>query len=411
MRMLHLSGCKAPRDAFSVHPDLATSLAIHNAWLTLELPLEGLRGLHTHIHAQLMLSSPPVCLWDMCMLWGAFPHDSEIVKAMGLNFIEAYVNMEYMVQESREILAWLQSTPELRGFFKSLQDAVPVYKMSALEVIPAVEEKEKAIGTGYKTIGKKAGKAIKAAVIKEAAAQVGIMERGVTRKVSPRERQEREASDFEALRARLRRTRSDDSLRSVDTAIWDPQTLEGNGEKKGEDGSLVNNDMNDRSNYSGGTFSAALAKTLESIRLRREARKPKNKPSSPLPAEVRRTANLGRHSVENQPVCKSHLPRHRRSLSATTTGKEHGLSIADLERRIQVLKAKQHRLAEEAKKEAVNDGDSDFDSDSDSDDEEVPEGSVVTEREIRLTRVVSGVERPYQRYKETRPRLEKGKDY
>ncbi|KAF2633431.1 hypothetical protein BU25DRAFT_405325 [Macroventuria anomochaeta] len=301
MRMLHLGGRKVGRDMFGVHPDLATSLAIHNAWLALELPIEGLRGLHMHIHAQLMLSSPPVSLWDMRMLWDTFPHTSEIVRAMGLNFIEGYVNVEYKVNESLEIVEWFQSTPELYAFFKSLQDAVPEAKEKKVETVtvPAAEENEKAFGTGYKTVGRKAGKAIKAALAKEAAGQVGIMERAATWKVSPQERQEREASDFEAMRMRLRRTRSDDSLRSVDTAIWDPQTPE---QEIEEEDVLVSDDLNDPSNYSGGFFSVALARTLESIRIRREARNPKSKASAQPPTEGLASANLMRHSVENQPV-------------------------------------------------------------------------------------------------------------
>jgi hypothetical protein len=339
-RMLHLSGTKLPKEAFSVYPNLTTSLAIHNTWLALDLPLEGLRNLHTHIHTQLMLSSPPVSSWDMYMLWDAFPHDSQIVRAMGLSFVEGHINLEYKVNESMEILAWLQSTPELCAFFRTLQNAVERYKETILEIVQAAEGKETIVGTGYQKIGKKAGKQIKEVVAKEAT----IMERGVTRKVSSQERQEREESDYEALKSRLRRVESDDSLRSVDTAIWDPETPEEKEDDRKKD-ELVNDDMNDSNNYSGGEFSAELTKTLEIIRLRRETRRLKTK-SSPQPATDLTTANLERHSTEDRPRL-----RYRRSLSSTTTGKEHGLSIADLERRIQALKEKQNKLAQETKKQ------------------------------------------------------------
>ena len=272
-RMLHLGGAISHRETFSVHPNLATSLAIHNAWLALELPVEGLRVLHTHIQAQLMLGSLVIRRWDMRMLWDTFPHDSEIVRAMGLNFLRAHVNMDYKPQESFEIHAWFKSTPELYAFFKSLREAVPARQKDREVTVPAMEEKEKIIGTGRQTIGRKAGKKIKAAVTAQAAGQVGIMERGTTRKVSPQERKEREASDFEALKTRLRRTRSDDSLRSVDTAIWDPQTPE---EDEWEEEGPVTTDMNDSSNYSNGDISTALARSLETIRVRRESRVAKN---------------------------------------------------------------------------------------------------------------------------------------
>ncbi|KAF1926732.1 uncharacterized protein M421DRAFT_30603, partial [Didymella exigua CBS 183.55] len=124
VRMLHLSG-RLPKEMFSLHPDLATSIAIHNAWFALELPCEGLRGLHTHIYSQLIYTEPPVSIWRMGMLWDAFPADSEIIKAMGLNFIRGHVNMEYSASQSLEIIAWFQSTPERYALFNSLRYAMP----------------------------------------------------------------------------------------------------------------------------------------------------------------------------------------------------------------------------------------------------------------------------------------------
>ncbi|KAF1363930.1 hypothetical protein EJ07DRAFT_51404, partial [Lizonia empirigonia] len=124
-RMLHLGGVRSVRETFSVQPDLTTSLAIHDAWFTLELPVEGLRSLHTHIHAQLMLGSSAISLWDMRILWEAFPHDSDIIRAMGLNFVQAHVDSEYRPHESLEIQTWFRSSPELYTFFLSLQPAIP----------------------------------------------------------------------------------------------------------------------------------------------------------------------------------------------------------------------------------------------------------------------------------------------
>lgn len=141
--------------------------------------------------------------------------------------------------------------------------------------VPVAEVKERI--TGYTTVGRRSGKAVKAVIAREdttGVRDVRVMQRGATRKVSLQERQNRETSDFEALRRRLRRTRSDDSLRSVDTAIWNPQAPNDEDEDadESEDETKVNDDMEDKSNYSGGNISTALAQTLESIRVRREAR-------------------------------------------------------------------------------------------------------------------------------------------
>ncbi|KAJ4378871.1 hypothetical protein N0V86_005745 [Didymella sp. IMI 355093] len=351
IRMLHLSGCRVTKETFGVQPDLAISIAIHNAWLALELPVEGLRALHTHIYGQLIYTEPPISIWGIQMLWDAFPTGSEIIKAMGLNFIRGHVNMEYSASQSLEIIAWFQSTPERYALFNSLRYAMPEAPEPEVETITIAAEEARAKVSGYRTVGKKVGQGIKKTVFGEIATETreaGIMERDATRKVSLQEKQEREASDFEALKRRLRRTTSDDSLRSVDTAIWNPQTPE---EEDEEEKVTVNDDMDDKSNYSG-NISTELVQTLESIRLRREARNAKHKRLTPLPSTPLTAENLELREAEDTPVARRGVPvpRHRRSSSTTTTGKEHGLSVADLQRKIQILKEKQSNLVQESRK-------------------------------------------------------------
>ncbi|KAH6642677.1 hypothetical protein C7974DRAFT_328219, partial [Boeremia exigua] len=125
--MLQRSGRTAPFNTLSLHPDLDTSLAIHDAWLALGLPRAGLDALHTHLHVQLMMRVSPVSLWDVQMIWHTFPHNSQIVRAMGINFIEGLINQEYKLETSLAILAWMRSTPELTAFLKYIQDAVPKF--------------------------------------------------------------------------------------------------------------------------------------------------------------------------------------------------------------------------------------------------------------------------------------------
>lgn len=119
LRMLQLSDSRVPKETFGLHPALTTSIAIHDAWLALGLPLEGLCGLHMHIYSQLILTTPPVSMWAMRMLWDAFSADSQIIEAMGLNFIRGHIDMEYSASESIEIIAWFQSTPERYVLFNS----------------------------------------------------------------------------------------------------------------------------------------------------------------------------------------------------------------------------------------------------------------------------------------------------
>lgn len=361
-RMFHLCGRRVPKESFGLQPELATSVAIHNAWLALELPNEGLCGLHTHIYGQLIYTEPPVSICSMNMLWDAFPAGSEIIKAMGLNFIRGHVNMEYSASESLEIIAWFQSTSERYALFNSLTYAMPeVPEPEAETVAPAAEEVKPRV-SGYKTIGRKKSKAANDMIFGgnvHEACDDEIMERGATRKVSHRERQERETSDVEALRRRLKRTTSNDSLRSVNTVRWNPTAPD---ENKQEEESTVNDNMDDKSNYSDGSISTELARTLESIRLRREARSSKHKHSS---QKVQLTPeNLRSRRDDDGPGPKSRRPRPRRSSSTTSTGSVHSLTIANLQKRIHVLKEKQNDLVEESRKVTAmaddGDGEDDF---------------------------------------------------
>ncbi|KAJ4315675.1 hypothetical protein N0V94_005815, partial [Neodidymelliopsis sp. IMI 364377] len=155
------------------------------------------------------------------------------------------------------------------------------------------------------------------------------MYRTQTRKVTSQERKAREALDFAALRTRLRRTRSDDSLRSVETAIWNPlgslydsdSDAEVNEEKeKEEEGTF---DVSGRSGGGGDgekdvnlnlstnaseprneneSIITALARTLETIRLRRESRLLKDRArlaSKPSKSFVTSTST---HSVTATPT-------------------------------------------------------------------------------------------------------------
>lgn len=346
-RMLHLSGRKTPKESFSLYPDLTTSLAIHKTWLALELPKEGLLSLHTYIHAQLMLSSPPVGVWDMRMLWDAFPHDSGVVWAMGLNFMEGLVGLEYKIHESLEILMWLQSTRELFAFFQALQAASPRYTGVALEHPFMADEKENILVSGDQTVRKSTGKAKKSAVTKDPAARVVIMERGFTKNVSLREREERQITDLQAMQSRLRKHMSNDSLRSVDTAFWDPEETAEKTAEAEEDGESVNDDMHDPGNYPGGSFSAALAKSLEVIKLRSKVRRIKSASSRGSPAKELTATNLQQHDIAERPVSREYGPRHRRSSStATTTSEEHTLLLADLKGRLKALEEKRNQLAQ-----------------------------------------------------------------
>lgn len=116
---------------------------------------------------------------------------------------------------------------------------------------------------GFETVGKKAGSALKGALEEETGVKEDIRERDVTKTVSPRQKQEREDSDRKALAARMRRIRSDDSLRSIDTVIWHTESSSNAGQAE-EDKTQVGSDVEDEDIYSD-EEAAELALTLSPI--------------------------------------------------------------------------------------------------------------------------------------------------
>ena len=263
--MLHHGGCQIPKEVLGIHPTLTTSLAIHNTWLALKLPFEGLRALHTHIQAQLLLSTDAVSLNDMRLLWNNFPHDGAIIKAMGRRFKTAYARMNYRVRESHEIMAWFSSSPELYEFYLKLEAQPPEPRSWGASTTPSSGKKKRArmAAVGFETVGKKAGSALKGAMEEETGVKEDIRERDVTKTVSPRQKQEREDSDRKALAARMRRIRSDDSLRSIDTVIWHTESSSNAGQAE-EDKTQVGSDVEDEDIYSD-EEAAELALTLSPI--------------------------------------------------------------------------------------------------------------------------------------------------
>lgn len=214
-RMLQASGLAHPISLFRAYPTILVSVSIYKTWLALDLPVAGIQNLHTHIQTRLMLG-PAVTLLEIMAIWKDFPHTSEIVRAMGLNFIRSHIDLDYSHREFSAIRDWYLQSAERCRFFKSLEDQFPAFGEAQDKVFEVAAQKL-ATSNAKKTIaGKRA---------EETAERIKkLMEKTGTRKVSPEERKERQAKDGAAMQTRLRRTKSDESLRSVETVIWDPPT-------------------------------------------------------------------------------------------------------------------------------------------------------------------------------------------
>ncbi|KAJ4369730.1 hypothetical protein N0V83_005493 [Neocucurbitaria cava] len=198
-RMLTATGLVQQKELFPTHCSRVSAISIYKSWLALDLPVGGMQGLHLHLRTGLMTGSA-VTLSTMKVIWETFPQDSPIVGAMGANFIRSHIEGEYTAAQSSMIQGWYQESVERREFFKSIQHQVP-----------KLDEVQNLIDRAAVPADKGRAARIKA-----------VLERVETRRMNAEEKKEREVRDTAGMRSHLRRVRSDESVRSVDTVIWDP---------------------------------------------------------------------------------------------------------------------------------------------------------------------------------------------
>jgi hypothetical protein len=173
-RMLQMSPLQISREAFLQEPSILESI-FHNTWLALDLHIEGLSGIHQHLFSKLTLSDDGVNFNEIQAIWAAFSPSSGIAQAMGANFVRYHINFGYPREELSKIRHWYRATKERFEFFKAYDDQLATAGSSGTQMRRRV---------------------------------------GNTRGL-PMER------------TRARRTRSDDSISSVQTAIWNPQPVSG----------------------------------------------------------------------------------------------------------------------------------------------------------------------------------------
>jgi hypothetical protein len=216
-RMMQIANMKIPTanyEMFQTVPSMLVSIAIHKAWLALELPPKGIEALHMHIRTTLMIG-PAVTLFEIKGVWHNFPVDSPIQREMGLNFVRNYIDRRYPTSESSAIRHWYLETTERWSFFRELEKQAPAFGDVQKETMKAASEWRKTEELYVQKLFK---------VEKEAIAS--LENEKAKRHETRRERKEKHDRDREsrASMRRLERARSGslDSISSVETTIWNP---------------------------------------------------------------------------------------------------------------------------------------------------------------------------------------------
>ncbi|KAF2266096.1 hypothetical protein CC78DRAFT_542806 [Lojkania enalia] len=209
-KMLQVSGAPLTDPLFfNVQPDICASVRILQAWKTLEIAPAGADGLRIHLTACVMMG-PPVTLEELKTVWESFEKDSAIAKETAQNFYRNTIEMEYTHLQAKAFREYITADRERRKFFKSLESEFPNSE-GVFEPIKSNESKpgEEDIGSIPYWMEPK-----QSAVSRQRSAE--ILENFGTRRVSVSEKRAREKNDGEEMRRRLRRLRSDESLRSVE---------------------------------------------------------------------------------------------------------------------------------------------------------------------------------------------------
>jgi hypothetical protein len=219
-KMMQVSGIAWKPEYFVTHPKLLVSIRTVEAWRALGLPEEGIRSLQMHIHTSLMMGGP-VSLGEMNALWNSYSTSELVLREMAQNFIRAHLDFAYKMEEYRAIQAWIQCDNERKKYFAGFDgyNKIPVFSEGQTKVLKADVEKSMAAPRMLK----RGGTVIADTKTGIAGKSYEILYKAGTEKVSPQERREREQQDVEEMRRKLRRLKSDESIRSVDTVIYNPQ--------------------------------------------------------------------------------------------------------------------------------------------------------------------------------------------
>lgn len=139
VKVLQSAGRMMSKKVFQSPPSTLTALSIRRTWLLFELPRAGLDSLLVHLQTYLM-AGPPIRLAEMEALWDTFPPDSDMLRAMVVNFIQAHVVWHYSRAEFLAIQTWYQSDDTRHALFETIQDEFPAYGELPLPLLPSTSK-------------------------------------------------------------------------------------------------------------------------------------------------------------------------------------------------------------------------------------------------------------------------------
>jgi hypothetical protein len=315
-RMCQLVGLPLPN--FDTYPKTLESTMIMHAWEMLELPMTGVQSLEIHLIMRLMFGEPVRCI-ELRAMWAAFPMTSNVCLEAAHNFIRSHLESGYRsggankFGEFHAIQDWIKEDNERKAFFRELNNQYQLGDGGEISMVK-VDKTNEATATELEK---------ETALLKESVDKNHeILVRGRTLRLSNKERNEWVEKDRTELKYRLRRLKSDDTLRSLDVENSDAEsenedTLDGLSDQLGGTERLEEKAKKsfERTKKHGNSFSQGidvevLAKALEGLteleeRVTRgkERRKERRGPDT-TQVEQGPKGDKGRGKNERQPVSR-----------------------------------------------------------------------------------------------------------
>lgn len=229
-RMCQQAGLLLPSSDFVVNPTILQSIRIMQAWEALELPVEGIEGLEIHLISRLSFGEA-VTGADLRVIWETFPTTSNIMCEAASNFIRSHLEDAYGTTTYAGIQDWIRQDRSRMQFFREAHKQHLQQEKESSIASGVDKDKGKTVPTSGKEVALS-----KEAVVKSSAHEVITRRR--TLRLSQEERNRRLQKDRTDLQHRLRRIRSDETLRSVDI---EPEP-EANTDDEGEDAHSVSSE-------------------------------------------------------------------------------------------------------------------------------------------------------------------------
>jgi hypothetical protein len=215
--MLQAAGVAQPSEKIMVIPTFKQLITIHSSWLVLGLPEAGIYNLDLNMYMRLNEDRVFLQRQEMKAVWENYPHSGKVVSAMAHSFFRGVINLMYEhKQVSAIVYFWLDSNESFRYYRKLKEQYGQAYEDASSTISRARNKKT--------VQGSTSNEAAAVYCARIAAAGSSTLEPDTSGSPSSPEKKKLVVTNkLGSPQPALRKVESDDSIDSIETAIWSPK--------------------------------------------------------------------------------------------------------------------------------------------------------------------------------------------